>query len=130
MKSRFLSALSNSIVNVYLSKIVGGEALSGASYQCSDARIKTNATLPGGNVPFDKENCIFNGTYINPEVKAIRTEIDNNLNPAIKEIYALLRNTIIAALAVLTIVAAFYFWHQRRCWRTISEMKAERVTRK
>ena len=113
----FLTSLSNSVVSVYASQIVG-EAISGASYQCSDAVIKTNVTLPGGDVPFEEaRNCIFNSTYINPEIKAIRTEIDTNLNPEIKAIYTLLRNTIIAVLAALTVtavVSALFAWHQRR----------------
>jgi hypothetical protein len=129
----FLTARSNSVISVSPSKLIGGEAMSGASYQCNDAIIRTNVTFPGGDVPFaGTENCIFNATYINPEmkairaeidtnvkpeIKAIRTEIDTNLKPEIKAIYELLRNTIIAVLAVLTVAAmisAFYVWNQHR----------------
>ena len=54
----FLSALSNSVVLVYPSTIVGGEAMSGASYQCNDAIIRKNVTLPGGDVSYvGNENC-------------------------------------------------------------------------
>jgi len=59
----FLSALSNSIVLFHPSKMVGGETMSGASYQCNDAIIKTTVTLPGGDVPYvGSENCTFNAT--------------------------------------------------------------------
>jgi hypothetical protein len=155
----FLAALSNSVVSVNPSNFVGGEAMSGALYQCSDANITTNGTLTGGDVLFaGTGNCIFNATLINPEIKAIHTEIDTNvnpeikaihteidtnvnpeikairaeidtkLNPAIKEIYELLRNTIIllrntiiaalAMLAVVAVVSAFYVWRQR-WWRRL-----------
>ena len=129
----FLRAVSHSVATVYASKIVGGEALSGASYQCKDSIITANVTLPGGDVPYaGTENCVFNATYINPQIKAIRSEVDTNLKPEIKAIrseidtdlkpeikamYKLLRNTIIAALALLTVfglVSAFYVWLQRR----------------
>jgi len=127
----FLTALSNSVVIVSPSKVIGGEAMSGASYQCSNAIIRANVTLPGGDVPFaGTENCFFNATYINPEMKAIRTEIDTNLKPEIKAIYELLRNTIIAVLAVLTVAAmlsAFYVWNQRRRRRLVVEVR-ENVT--
>jgi hypothetical protein len=83
----FLSALSNSTVLVYPSKIVGGQAMSGASYQCNDATIKTNVTLPGGDVPYvGTENCTFNAIHLNPEITAIRSEIDEKLGPEIKAI--------------------------------------------
>ena len=91
--------------------------MSGASYQCSNAIIRTSASLPGGDVPFvETENCIFNSS-INPEIKAIRAEIETNIKPEIKAIYTLLRNTLIAMLTALTVgavVSTFYVWHHRR----------------
>jgi hypothetical protein len=48
-------------------------------------------------------------TNVKPEMKAIRTEIDT--------IYKLLRNTIIAVLAALTVatmIGCLYVWNQRR----------------
>jgi hypothetical protein len=83
----FLSALSNSIVLFTPSKMAGGETMSGASYQCNDATIKTNVTLPGGDVPYvGTENCTFNATHLNPEIKAIRSDIDERLSPEIKRL--------------------------------------------
>jgi hypothetical protein len=162
----FLSAFSNSVVLVYPSTIVGGEAMSGASYQCSDAIIKKNVILPGGDVSYvGNENCRVFGLApdkvivddrlsliysdlaklnpelklmraqieekLNPELSAIRSELDEKLNPEIKAIrteidtnlktiYELLRNCIIAVLAVLALAAigasTFYVWqwHRRR----------------
>ena len=132
----FLSAFSGSIVLFHPSKMIGGSNVSGASYQCNDATFKTHLTLPGGNVPYvGTENCTFNAvhlnpeitairsdidqkltpeikavrteidTKLNPEIKAVRTEIDTNLNPEIKAIYELVRKLIIAGLAVLTLAA-------------------------
>jgi hypothetical protein len=67
----FLSAVSNSLVLFQPSKMVGGEAISGA-YQCNDATIKTNVTLPGGDIPYvGTQNCTFNAIHHNPETKAI-----------------------------------------------------------
>jgi hypothetical protein len=84
----FLSALFNSNVLVKVSQIVGGEDMSGASYQCIDATISTNVTLPGRDVPYlGNENCRFNGnTQLNSELKSIRSEIDEKLSPEIKSI--------------------------------------------
>jgi hypothetical protein len=68
----FLSAVSNSIVLFYPSNVVGGEAMSGASYQCNDATIKTNVSLPGNDVPYvGTENCAFNAIHPSPEIKAL-----------------------------------------------------------
>ena len=108
--------------------------MSGASYQCNDATIKTNVTLPGGDAPYvGTENCTFNAIHLNPEIKAIRSDIDERLGPEIKairsdiderlgpEIKAIRSqiNTLfrisIAVLTVLTIAAvlsAFYVWQQ------------------
>jgi hypothetical protein len=90
----FLSALSNSIVLFHPSKMLGGETMSGASYQCNDAIIKTTVTLPGGNVPYvGSQNCTFNAIHseidqkLNPEIKAFRAELDK-LNPEIKSIHS------------------------------------------
>jgi len=140
----FLSALSNSIVLFYPSEMVGGEAMSGASYQCNDATIKTNVTLPGGDIPYvGTENCTFNAIHLSPEITAIRNDIDAKLGPEIKAIrndidaklgpeikairndidaklgpeIKLLRNFIIAVLALLTVAAVlsgFYVWRQSR----------------
>jgi hypothetical protein len=153
----FLSAASNSVVLVYPSTIVGGEGMSGASYQCSDAIIKKNVTLPGGDVSYvGNENCSVFGlapdkvivddrlslihsdlkairteldAKLNPELKLIRTQLDEELNPAIKAIrteidtkfktiYELLRNYIIAVLAMLALAAigasTFYLWQWQR----------------
>jgi len=117
----FLSAVSNSIVLFYPSNMVGGEAMSGASYQCNDATIKTSVTLPGGDVPYvGTENCTFNTIQLSPEIKAIRSDIDEKLSPEIKALYKLLRNFIFAVLAVVTVAAvlsAFYVLRQSRRWR-------------
>ena len=130
----FLSAFSNSIVLFHPSKMVGGETMSGASYECNDAIIKTNVTLPGGDVPYvGTENCTFNAIHLSPEIKtirsdidekpgreikAIRSDIDEKLGPDIKAIRSQI-NTLfrisIAVLTVLTIAAvlsAFYVWQQ------------------
>jgi hypothetical protein len=125
----FLSAFSNSIVSVRPSKIMGGEATSGASYQCNDAIITTNVTLPGGDVPHvGNGNCTFNAIRLNPEIKAMRSDIDEKLSPQIKAMRSdideklgpeikLLRNFIVAVLTLLTIItvlSAFYVWQQHR----------------
>lgn len=88
--------------------------MSGASYECNDATIKTKVTLPGGDIPYvGTENCTFNAIHLSPEIKAIRSDIDEKLGPEIK----LLRNFIIAVLALLTVAAVlsgFYVWRQSR----------------
>ena len=128
----FLSALSNSIVLVYPSTIVGGETMSGASYQCGDAIIKKNVILPGGDAPYvENENCKVFGlapdtviVKLVPELKAIRTELDDKVNPELQairtEVHGLeevLRTFIIAVLAMLPVAAlgsVFYIWQQHR----------------
>ena len=146
----FLSAISNSIVSFNASTIVGGEGMSGASYQCVDAIITKNVTLPGGDLSYvGNENCKVFGLApdkvvvdhkldpiysqlkairaeldekLNPELKTIRTELDEKL-PQLKTIRAELdglkvfRNVIIAVLAVLMVAAmvnGFYVWQQHR----------------
>jgi hypothetical protein len=148
----FLSAISNSVALVNAS-IVGGEGMSGASYRCMDAIISKNVTLPGGDVSYaDNENCRVFGLApdkiivdhkldpIYSELKAIRAELDEKLNPELKTIRAglaeklpyqlkmirvelhelkVFRNAIITVVAVLTVAlmaGAFYLWqpHRRR----------------
>jgi hypothetical protein len=138
----FVSAVSNSLILFRPSKVMGGEAMSGASYQCNDATIKTSVILPGGDTPYvGNSNCTFNTIHteidtklspeikairsemdgkLSPEIKAIRSHIDEQLSPEIKAIYKLLHNFIIAVLVVLAVAAAlsaFYVWHQHRRWR-------------
>lgn len=117
----FLSAISNSVVSVDASKVVGGEAMSGPSYQCRDAIISKNVTLPGGDVSYaGNENCRVYG--LAPD----KIVVDQKLNPIYSELKAIrselhglevFRNVIIAVLAalmVLALVNAFYVWQQHR----------------
>jgi hypothetical protein len=139
----FLSAINNSVVSVVASTIVGGEAMSGASYQCRDAIISKNVILPGGDVSYvDNENCRVFGLApdkvvvdhkldpIYSELKAVRSELDekfktirSELDEKFKTIRSELhglevsRNIIIAVLAVLMVLAlvnAFYVWQQHK----------------
>jgi hypothetical protein len=85
----FLSAFSNSVVSVYPSTIVGDEAMSGASYQCNDAIIRKNVTLPGGDVSYvGSKNCSVFGLAPDKAIvddrQAISLRSKRNLSPRSK----------------------------------------------
>ncbi len=95
--------------------------MSGASYQCRDAIISKNVTLPGGDVSYvDNENCRVFG--LAPD----KVVVDHKLDPIYSELKAVrselhrlevFRNVIIAVLAVLMVLAlvnALYVWQQHR----------------
>ena len=82
----FISSTYNSVVSVYPLAITGGKALLGASYQCLDLIIKTNTSLPGGNIPYSgNADCKVSGLpsdrmTIYSELNAIRTELTDKLS--------------------------------------------------
>lgn len=128
----FLSALSNSIVSVYPSTIVGGTGtMFGASYQCKDAIIQKNVTLPGGDVPYvGNDNCkvfglapdkVIRDGKLDPiysELKAIQTELGVFRNARREQRRKdRVRDGIVAVLAVLSFAAlgvAAYALHRYR----------------
>src|SRR5262249_48370958 len=102
----FFFAVSHFIVLFFPSKLVGGVEQSGAAYQFNDATNKKNVTLPGCGVPYlGTENRTVNTIQPSPEIKTIRSDIDEKLKPEIKALYKLLRNFIFAVLAVVTVAA-------------------------
>jgi hypothetical protein len=73
----FLTSVTNSVVSFYPGDMEGGAHFSGASYQCSDASLKKNVVLPGGDVPYlPTDDCTITGKAASSTLNDLRSEIN------------------------------------------------------
>jgi hypothetical protein len=81
----FLASTYHSIIRFYPSEMVGGNKFTGQSYQCNDAVIEKNVTLPGEDSPYEgNQNCDpvgFSAASVLPDrIDKLRVELNNALN--------------------------------------------------
>lgn len=70
----FLTSVYGSVVGFQPTSIIGGEAMTGASYQCQDAIVETTVTWLGTNAPYkDNQNCAVTGPLPNKERLVVDT---------------------------------------------------------
>jgi len=112
----FFSSLFGSVISVYPSAVAGGDAMSGASYECLDSRIRRTITLPGGDVPYPgNANCGLSGlssdnkVAVNDGPTAMNSAFDNEIIAVRKGFDNELRVTrhrIYAAIAILGLIVS------------------------
>ena len=85
----FVSSLFGSVVSVEPSEVIGGNTISGASYQCVDLIIKRDVALPGGDIAYsDNADCRLFGlasnspTLVDEKLEAAQARWDEKLEAA------------------------------------------------